>query len=62
MTVKAVSRQSLTVIDNRTGKSYELPIQHNSVLATDIKKIKAQSQNAPKMRRTKGCVYTTRLT
>ncbi|KAI1865128.1 hypothetical protein JX265_008175 [Neoarthrinium moseri] len=35
-------RQSLTVVDNRTGKAYELPIKHNSVLATDIKKIKAE--------------------
>ncbi|KAF5123422.1 Citrate synthase [Metarhizium anisopliae] len=43
MTVKTIPRPSLTVVDNRTGKSYELPIQHNSVLATDIKKIKAQS-------------------
>ncbi|ORY67150.1 citrate synthase-like protein [Pseudomassariella vexata] len=34
-------RQSLTVIDNRTGQAYEVPITHNSVLATDIKKIKA---------------------
>ncbi|KAF1968361.1 peroxysomal citrate synthase [Bimuria novae-zelandiae CBS 107.79] len=43
MAVKSGPRQSLTVIDNRTGKSYELPIKNNSVLATDIKKIKAQS-------------------
>jgi citrate synthase len=34
-------RPSLTVVDNRTGKVYEVPIQHNSILATDIKKIKA---------------------
>lgn len=39
---KNTPRQSLTVVDNRTGKSYELPITHNSVLATDIKKIKAE--------------------
>ncbi|CEJ93696.1 Putative Citrate synthase [[Torrubiella] hemipterigena] len=38
------ARESLTVIDNRTGKSYELPIKHNSILATDIKKINAQPQ------------------
>lgn len=41
MTLKTASRETLTVIDNRTGKAYEFPIQHNSVLATDIKKIKA---------------------
>ncbi|GJC88007.1 peroxysomal citrate synthase [Colletotrichum tofieldiae] len=38
-------RQTLTVVDNRTGKSYELPIKQNSVLATDIKKIKAARGN-----------------
>lgn len=43
MAIKPVARESLTVIDNRTGKSYELPIKHNSVLATDVKKIKAES-------------------
>jgi citrate synthase len=44
MPVRNVPRQSLTVTDNRTGKSFELPIKHNSILATDIKKIKAQPQ------------------
>ncbi|KPM36215.1 Citrate synthase [Neonectria ditissima] len=39
-----VPRQSLTVVDNRTGKAYEIPIEHNAVLATDIKKIKAEPQ------------------
>ncbi|GJD01220.1 citrate synthase [Colletotrichum higginsianum] len=38
-------RQTLTVVDNRTGSSYELPIKNNSVLATDIKKIKAARGN-----------------
>ncbi|GAO19016.1 uncharacterized protein UV8b_01153 [Ustilaginoidea virens] len=41
MTKTAATQQSLTVVDNRTGRTYELPITHNSVLATDIKKIKA---------------------
>ncbi|KAI5458312.1 peroxysomal citrate synthase [Mariannaea sp. PMI_226] len=45
MAIKTVARQSLTVIDNRTGKAYEIPIEHNSVRATDIKKIKAESQD-----------------
>lgn len=38
---KSPPRQSLTVVDNRTGKTYELPIEHNAVQATDLKKIKA---------------------
>ena len=45
MTVKTVSRDSLTVIDNRTGKSFELPIKHNSISAAEFKKIRAQGQH-----------------
>ncbi|CAG9983313.1 unnamed protein product [Clonostachys byssicola] len=43
--IKTNPRQSLTVVDNRTGKTYEIPIKDNSVLATDIKNIKAQPQD-----------------
>ncbi|KAI1273620.1 citrate synthase-like protein [Xylaria sp. FL0933] len=35
-------RQSLTVVDNRTNKVYEIPIKHNSILATDFKKIRSE--------------------
>ncbi|PSR99247.1 citrate synthase-like protein [Coniella lustricola] len=35
-------RPSLTVVDNRTGRTYEVPITRNSIQATDFKKIKAQ--------------------
>ena len=35
-----VKKESLTVTDNRTGKSYELPIKHNYIVANDLKKIK----------------------
>lgn len=42
--IKGGARQSLTVVDNRTGKTYEVPITRNSVQATDIKKIKAKTQ------------------
>ncbi|KAK8148929.1 hypothetical protein G3M48_008734 [Beauveria asiatica] len=47
MTQKTVAapRQSLSVVDNRTGKAYEVPIRNNAVLATDIKKITAQAQD-----------------
>ncbi|KAN0065772.1 hypothetical protein ACQY0O_000902 [Thecaphora frezii] len=38
---KNTPRQSLTVIDNRTNQTYEIPITRNSVAATDFKKIKA---------------------
>jgi citrate synthase len=35
-------RQTITVIDNRTGKSYEFPITHNSIKAVDFKKVSSQ--------------------
>ncbi|KIH91039.1 citrate synthase [Sporothrix brasiliensis 5110] len=37
-------RQSLTVVDNRTNQVYEIPIKNNTVLATDIKKVRAPAQ------------------
>jgi citrate synthase len=33
-------RDTLTVTDNRTGKQYELPIEHNAIRATDLGKIR----------------------
>jgi citrate synthase len=32
---------TLTVTDNRTGKQYELPINHGAIRATDLRQIKA---------------------
>ncbi|KAI1828212.1 citrate synthase-like protein [Xylaria intraflava] len=42
---KQPSSQSLTVRDNRTNKTYEIPIKNNSILASDFKKIKAAPGN-----------------
>ncbi len=36
----SASRQSLTVTDNRTGKTYELPITHDTIRAADLRQIK----------------------
>jgi citrate synthase len=36
-------KDSLTVIDNRTGKTYELPIKSNYIVANDLKKIKNEN-------------------
>jgi citrate synthase len=36
-----MARESLTVVDNRTGRSYELPIEDNTIRATDLAKIRA---------------------
>ena len=35
-----MSRNSLTITDNRTGKSYELPIEHGTIRANDLRQIK----------------------
>jgi len=34
-------QDSLSVVDNRTGKSYELPVKHNFIVANDLLKIKS---------------------
>ena len=36
----AASSDTLTVIDNRTGKKYEIPIEDNTIRATELRKIK----------------------
>jgi len=35
-----MSKDSLTITDNRTGKSYEVPIQHGTIRAIDLRQIK----------------------
>ena len=34
-------KESLTITDNRTGKQYELPIENNSIRASELKQIRA---------------------
>ncbi|MGH7522161.1 MAG: citrate synthase [Gemmatimonadales bacterium] len=36
-----MAKDTLTVVDNRTGKTYELPIQDGTVRAADLRQIKA---------------------
>lgn len=36
---------SLTITDNRTGKSYELPIENGTIRATDLRQIKADAND-----------------
>ena len=36
-----MSKDSLTVTDNRTGKSYEIPIENGAIKALDLRQIKA---------------------
>lgn len=35
-----MSKDTLTITDNRTGKTYEIPIEHETIYATDLRKIK----------------------
>ena len=35
-----MAKDTLTVIDNRTGKQYELPIERGAVRAADLRQIK----------------------
>jgi citrate synthase len=37
--------ESLTIVDNRTGKSYEIPIQDGAVRAADLRQIKTGSED-----------------
>jgi citrate synthase len=35
-------RETLTITDNRTGKSYEVPITHDTIRAMDLRQIKVE--------------------
>lgn len=39
----AARRETLTVTDNRTGKQYEIPIQHDTIRALDLRQIKVNA-------------------
>ena len=40
-----MSKDSLSVVDNRTGKRYELPIQDGTIRAADLRQIKASDDD-----------------
>jgi len=40
-----MSKDTLTVTDNRTGKQYELPIEHGAIQAKDLKNIKVSEDD-----------------
>ena len=35
-----MTKESLTITDNRTGQTYEVPIEHDTINAMDLRKIK----------------------
>src|ERR1035437_4671617 len=37
--------ETLTITDNRTGKSYEIPIENGTVRATDLRQIRTDSED-----------------
>jgi citrate synthase len=37
-----MAKDSLTITDNRTGRTYELPIQHGTIRALDLRQIKVE--------------------
>lgn len=36
---------TLTIIDNRTGKNYEVPVEHDTIRATDLRQIKVKDDD-----------------
>jgi len=40
-----MDNNSLTITDNRTGKSYEIPIEHNTIKALDLRQIKVSDDD-----------------
>src|ERR1700681_875008 len=40
-----VAKESVTLTDNRTGKSYELPITDGTIRATDLRQIKVSEDD-----------------
>src|ERR1700759_3616276 len=42
---EATSADTLTVTDNRTGRQYEIPIEDNTIRATELRKIKTSGDD-----------------
>ncbi len=38
-------KNTLTITDNRTGKAYEIPIEHDTIKATDLRQIKVNADD-----------------
>src|SRR5579872_2658239 len=41
----AAGRDTLTIIDNRTGRQYEIPINHDTIRAMDLRQIKVDASD-----------------
>src|SRR3989337_4171047 len=40
-----MGKESLTITDNRTGKAYEVPIEHGAIRGMDLRKIKVSDDD-----------------
>jgi citrate synthase len=40
-----MGKETLTITDNRTGKTYEIPIQHDTIKALDLRQIKVNPED-----------------
>ncbi len=40
-----MGKDTLTITDNRTGKTYEIPIEHNTIRAFDLRQIKTSAED-----------------
>jgi len=40
-----MAKESLTITDNRTGKSYEIPIQHGAIRTADLRQIRTDEED-----------------
>ncbi len=40
-----MAKDSLTIIDNRTGRNYEVPIQHDTIRAMDLRQVKVNDDD-----------------
>src|SRR5690242_17896215 len=45
MTPYAMAKDTLTITDNRTGKSYEVPIKDGTIKTADLRQIKVDAQD-----------------
>ncbi|MGH7426569.1 MAG: citrate/2-methylcitrate synthase, partial [Candidatus Methylomirabilales bacterium] len=40
-----MAKETVTITDNRTGKTYEIPIEHGAIRAMDLRQIKVSEED-----------------
>ena len=53
-----MARETLTVVDNRTGRTYEIPIHHCSIRAADLRQIRTDDHDTGLLSYDPGLVNT----